>query len=78
MIVLMTNTTAEKAQKDTGKRHGYAIYTADGYVAFSVSMFSANEHPGAVRVVNVQNGAYFELKDGEVINTVFADEVPAS
>jgi len=78
MIVTMQNITAEEAQKDTGKTHGYAIYTDDGYAAWGMSAVHAIEHDGAVRVVNVQNGAYFELSNGELVNTIFADEVPTA
>lgn len=78
MIEPMQNITAEQAQKDTGKTHGYAVYTEAGYATWGMSALRALEHDGAVRVVNVQNGAYFELRNGELVNTVFADEVPAA
>jgi hypothetical protein len=71
----MTNLMFDQVQENVKQtaRHGYAVYAKDIMFAWSMSLHDALELPRATRVVNVQNGGYYELVNGEITAEVWAN-----
>jgi len=71
----MTNLMFDQVQENVKQtaRHGYAVYAKDIMFAWSMTLHDALALPRATRVVNVQNGGYFDLADGEITAEVWAD-----
>ncbi len=77
---LMTNTSFVTTQEKLTQtaRHGYAVFSGDVMISWTIDARLGLKVPGATRLVNVQNGAYLEVENGAVVANVFADEIPAA
>lgn len=70
----MTNTSNTQVQNDVSQtsRHGYAVYADEIMFAWTMVLKDAITLPRATRIVNVQNGAYFDVRNGVVLHRVTA------
>lgn len=72
----MTTSLEEVQSKlDSVKRHGYALYEGDLFISWVIDLSLVRHMPRVTRAVNVQNGGYFEYRDGYMIRAVRADAV---
>jgi len=57
-------------------RHGYAVFADDILIGWSLTLRLAAQTPSATRLVNVQNGAYITVENGEITGSVNANDIP--